>query len=71
MANVVSDKPKKVRCTCKRCGKRKMEPATIDRTEPYLCRGCDDKFILWQEAAVGSYDEDRRDLAAFLALKRR
>ena len=45
----MSDKPKKVRCTCRRCEKVKYEKATIDRTVPYLCPDCNDLHILWEE----------------------
>jgi len=37
---------KKARCTCVRCGKVEYLPAAgIDRSEPFLCERCDDKFI--------------------------
>ena len=65
-------KPKKVRCTCKRCGKvNYLKAADIDRTEPYLCAKCDGLFIAWQNEGLGSCNDSGRDLAAFLALKRR
>lgn len=57
----------RVRYTCKRCGKRKMKPASDDMTEPYLCQRCDDRFIAWQNAAAETADEKRRTLEAFLA----
>lgn len=48
-------KPKKVRCTCARCQKVHYLPAaSIDRSERFLCEGCDDKFISWQNARISS-----------------
>jgi hypothetical protein len=63
---------RKVRCTCLRCGKiNYLLAAGIDRSEPFLCEPCDDKYILWSESkirAMGPGDADRADdtLARFL-----
>lgn len=61
-------RPKRVKCTCKRCGGSKYLPAaTTDTTEPYLCPKCDDLFIAWQNEASEGPEEGRRTLEAFLA----
>jgi len=50
----------KVRCTCCRCKKIKYLPAAeIDRSERFLCEGCDDKFIIFQNSRSGSATLDQ------------
>jgi len=59
---------KKVRCTCRRCGKAKYhEAAKVDQTEPFLCPKCDDLFMVWQNEALESCNEGKRTLEHFLA----
>ena len=57
---------KRVRCTCKRCGKIKYEEVGIDLSEgPYLCPVCDDKFIMWSNTTQPS-EKDEALVARFL-----
>ena len=68
----MSDGSKKVRCTCKRCGKiNYLAVADVDVTEPYLCKRCDSAFIAWQNAAAESAEERRCTLEHFLAQRPR
>ena len=67
-----AERPKRVRCTCAKCGAIKYhEAAAIDQTEPFLCSRCDDLFVAWQNAAQETAEEDRRTLEAFLARRAR
>ena len=63
-ADLIKKRAKKVRCTCVRCGKINYLPAAgTDRSEPFLCEPCDDKYIAWANASNFLY---REPLARFL-----